>query len=163
MSARARIAAVLGRAMQAAEPPTELRTGIDLVAVAEVADAIQAHGPRYLERVYTDGERRDCQNADGSWAVERLAARFAAKEAAIKVLRPGPDTPVPWRSVEVHRDEDGWTGLRWHGETARLAEREGLRDVALSLTHERQTAASVVVARALARPPFRYRSDTNRV
>jgi holo-[acyl-carrier protein] synthase len=134
-------------------PATVLRTGLDLVAVADVADAIAVHGDRYLDRVFTAGERRDCTGPDGVPAVERLAARFAAKEAAIKVLRPDRDTPLPWSSIEVVRDPDGWAALRWHGRAAALAELRGVREIAVSLTHERETAACVVVARVLAPRP----------
>ena len=73
-----------------------------------------------------------------------LAARFAAKEATIKVLRPEGHQP-DWRSVEVRRDPNGWCTLALTGHAAALAEQAGIADLAVSLTHEGDVAAAVVV------------------
>jgi holo-[acyl-carrier protein] synthase len=116
-----------------------LRVGIDLLSVDEVRDAIAAHDERYLQRVYTDAERRDCGEEP-----ERLAARFAAKEALIKALRPDGEA-VPWRDIEVRRDPAGWTELELHGSAARLADSQGVVSSAVSLTHDRDRASAVVV------------------
>jgi len=118
--------------------PTQV--GIDLVGDQEVREAIRLHGPRYLERVYTDEELRDCGDN-----VSRLAARFAAKEAAMKVLRHG-DEPLPWRSIGVRRDSSGRPALELSGEAAQLACRRGVRSLSVSLTHERRLAAAIVLA-----------------
>ncbi|HET6508930.1 MAG TPA: 4'-phosphopantetheinyl transferase superfamily protein [Baekduia sp.] len=117
-----------------------LRVGIDLVRAATVAASIAEHGDAYLRRVYTPQEVADCR-ADPL----RLAARFAAKEAAMKVLRPAPDTAVPWPSIEVVRNAPGPPTLRLHGPAAELARAAGLTDLALSFTHEEEYAAAVVV------------------
>ena len=63
--------------------------GIDLTSSDAVAESLHAHGTRYLERVYTDRERRDCVRQAGHPDADRLAARFAAKEATLKALRRG--------------------------------------------------------------------------
>ena len=63
-----------------------IRTGTDLAAVEDVVDAVAAHGERYLDRVFTVRERADTGDDP-----ERLAARFAGKEAVVKLLRPAPD------------------------------------------------------------------------
>jgi holo-[acyl-carrier protein] synthase len=122
-----------------------MRVGIDLVSVDSVHESIREHGARYLERVYTERELHDCHTEQGPVA-ERLAARFAAKEATIKVLRPQPDTALPWRSIEVVRHSSGWVGLELAGPAAALAEASGLHDFALSITHEQGHAAAVVIA-----------------
>jgi holo-[acyl-carrier protein] synthase len=122
-----------------------LRVGIDLVPVTTVEDALRAHGERYLARVYTEDEARDCTGADGRVDAERLAARFAAKEATLKVLRPI-DGGIPWRSIEVRRRPEGWVALELTGPAAALAERAGVADLALSITHEGGFASAVVVA-----------------
>ena len=122
-----------------------MRVGIDLVSVDSVHESIREHGARYLERVYTERELRDCRTAQGPVS-ERLAARFAAKEATIKVLRPAPDAAVPWRSIEVVRHSSGWVALELSGPAATLADAAGLHDFALSLTHEAGHAAAVVIA-----------------
>ena len=90
-----------------------VRVGIDLVSVDTVRESIREHGDRYLERIYTEAELRDCLGAEGT-VPERLAARFAAKEATIKVLRPT-DQPIPWRNIEVIRHPSGWVELELSG------------------------------------------------
>jgi holo-[acyl-carrier protein] synthase len=120
-----------------------LRVGIDLVGVRTVREAMAEHGARYLRRVFTDGEIADCGGLEQPDAL-RLAARFAAKEAALKALRAG-DAAVPWTAVEVVRGPDGAPELALHGTAAELAARAGLGELAVSLTHEDGHAAAVVV------------------
>ena len=115
-----------------------------MVAVASIEEAIAAHGDHYLTRIYTEHELDDCR-VDGTVDAERLAGRFAAKEAAMKTLRPG-DEAVPWSSIAVHRRAAGWVALELTGPAAELAEQSGIADMAVSLTHERGYAAAVVVA-----------------
>ena len=126
-------------------PGSLMRVGIDLVSVEKVVESIRDHGGRYLERIYTEAELRDCQGAEGI-VPERLAARFAAKEAAIKVLRPTEEEAIPWHDIEVVRRPSGWVELELSGAAAGLAAQQGLGDFELSVTHEAGFAAAVVVA-----------------
>ena len=121
-----------------------IRVGLDLVSVQTVADSLSAHGERYLGRIYSAAEVADCRTADGV-DPQRLAARFAAKEAAFKVLRVG-DEAVAWTDVEVVRDPSGWVGLSLSGRAATLAEAAGIAELAVSLSHEQGCAAAVVIA-----------------
>jgi holo-[acyl-carrier protein] synthase len=121
-----------------------LRVGIDLVSVSAVRESISEHGDHYLTRVYSEREVHDCTTSAGLDA-ERLAARFAAKEATLKVLRPG-DVGIPWPAIEVLRDPDGWVGLELAGAAAKLAAEAGITELELSITHEGGFAAAVVVA-----------------
>ncbi|QEC46898.1 holo-[acyl-carrier-protein] synthase [Baekduia soli] len=121
-----------------------IRVGIDLVRVSEVRDALAAHGERYLRRVYTDAEVADAHRR-GTPDPLRLAARFAAKEAAMKVLRVG-DTALNLRTIEVVRDPGGFVELALHDDAAALARDAGITDLAVSLTHEEEYASAVVVA-----------------
>ncbi len=125
-----------------------LRLGIDLVAVEDVEESLNVHADRYLERIYSRRELADCRAASGAIVAERLAARFAAKEAAIKVLRPGADTSVPWQSIEVVREGGDGVELVLSGRAADLARAAGLASFAVSLTHEGSYAAAVVLAEA---------------
>jgi len=124
-----------------------IRVGIDLVRVDSVADSVREHAERYLQRVFTERELADCQT-DAGLSCERLASRFAAKEATIKVLRPG-NRSLPWRNIEVRRDPTGWVDLELSGSAASLATEAGLAEFALSLTHEHGVAAAVVVAESM--------------
>ena len=121
-----------------------LRVGLDLVSVQTVSDTLSAHGEHYLDRVYSAGEVADCRAGD-TVDPQRLAARFAAKEAAFKVLRVG-DEAVAWTDVEVVRDASGWVGLSLTGRAATLAEAAGIAELAVSLSHEQGCAAAVVIA-----------------
>jgi holo-[acyl-carrier protein] synthase len=121
-----------------------VRVGIDLVAVQSVRDAVSEHGERYLTRIYTDAEIRECRTPQGLFP-ERLAARFAAKEATIKVLRPQ-DEPIPWRSIELVRHPSGWVELELSGRAATLAAEQRLGSFAVSVSHEAGFATAVVIA-----------------
>jgi len=135
----------------------ELRVGLDLVDVADVADAVARFGDRYVTRIYTDHEIACCRRpapdatvVDGAtapgpaYALDSLAARFAAKEAVLKVLRPVGMQPA-WRSIELHRMTGGWCEIRLSGSAAALAAEAGLEGLAVSLTHEGDLAGAVVV------------------
>jgi holo-[acyl-carrier protein] synthase len=123
---------------------TALRVGTDVVAVHQVADSVARFGPRYLQRVYTDHELNSCAGSPSVRAAS-LAARFAAKEATIKVLRPA-DEPVPWQSIELVRHPSGWIDLGLSGRAAALAADQGLGDFAVSVSHEAGFATAVVIA-----------------
>jgi holo-[acyl-carrier protein] synthase len=122
-----------------------LQVGIDVVAVEFVRDSLRTLGDRYLRRVYTEQEIEDCRGKDGVSA-ERLAARFAAKEAAMKALRLPPDEGLDLRTIELVRESGGWTSLRLTGSAADLAARRGIADLAVSISHDGPVAAAVVVA-----------------
>lgn len=122
-----------------------LRIGLDLVAVDAVAESLRSgHRDHYLERIYTAREVEDCRDAGGRVEPERLAARFAAKEAAIKAL-PGAGEGVRLTGIEVVVGEAGQVGLQLRGRAAELLAEAGGGEVALSLTHEAGFAAAVVV------------------
>ena len=129
---------------------TDVRVGLDLVDVGHVADAVERFGDRYVTRIYTDHEIACCRRSDrtgpgGHYALESLAARFAAKEAVLKVLRPVEVQPE-WRSIELHRMTGGRCEVRLSGLAAALAVDEGIDGLSVSLSHEGSVAAAVVVA-----------------
>ena len=121
-----------------------MRIGVDLTRVADVAASLACFGDRYLRRIYTEHEIASCTGAPEVVA-SRLAARFAAKEAVVKVLRPTGARPE-WRDIEVRRAPEGACSLRLTGNAAKLASAEGITSLAVCLTHEGDMAAAVVVA-----------------
>lgn len=125
--------------------PAPLRVGLDLASVNAVAESIRTHGRRYLDRVYTTGELEECDSSSGPDA-ERLAGRFAAKEATMKVLRPADETPLPWTAIEIRRAPGGSVEVELSGRAAELAATARLGSLSLSITHEPEFAAAVVVA-----------------
>jgi holo-[acyl-carrier protein] synthase len=119
--------------------PTGARTGCDLQRVEDVADAVRDFGARYLDRVYTPAE----QASYATGGAPSLAARFAAKEAVLKLLH-HPDGVDP-RSVEI-RSADGRPEVHLTGRAAELARAAGVDQIDISLSHTGGLALAVAVA-----------------
>jgi holo-[acyl-carrier protein] synthase len=118
-------------------------TGIDIAEVPRIAESIARFGERFLRRIYTEGEIRYCESKANR--VERYAARFAAKEAAMKALGTGWNHGVRWRDVEVTRQPGGRPTMTFHGKAAEFAARLGAVHVALSLSHTAEQAIAQVI------------------
>ncbi len=121
-----------------------MRVGVDIASAADVRESIETFGDRYLDRIFTPHEREVCQGPIDRMAT-RLAARFAAKEAVIKVLRPHAAAPN-WRCMEVRTDSAGWSDLVLTGAAHEMAQAAELRDFSLSMSHDHDVATAVVVA-----------------
>ena len=120
--------------------------GVDLCDVARLETTLaQPSGPRFLERVFTDGERAYCE-ARKRGRVQSYAARFAAKEAAMKALGTGWGQGVGWRDVEVVRVGDEAPTLHLHGEAARLSAARGVVRWLVTLSHTDTMAIAWVIA-----------------
>lgn len=126
------------------DAPSGLRLGFDLVQISQVAQSLSHFGSRYEERIFTVDELAYARQGEAVHA-ERLAARFAAKEAVIKALGLG-DEGIAWREIEVLRHESGHCDVRLHGRTAQLARETGLQHIWLSLSHDGDYAGAVVAA-----------------
>ena len=124
--------------------PDALRVGIDLVQVSRIAESLERLGERFLNRVFTRDEIAYATAAP-ALAAERLAARFAAKEATLKALRLDEGGGIDLRDIEVRRSPSGACELLLHGRAGRAAEVAGIAHLALSLSHEGDYAAAVVV------------------
>ena len=124
-----------------------LVVGVDVVCVNEVLESLERFGDRYAKRIYTDAEIAYCRGASAGVAAERFAARFAAKEAAFKALRPSRTDGVSWRSIEVCRSPEGWCEIVLHGAAQDVARREGIAELTLSMSHEREYAMASVIGR----------------
>ena len=122
-------------------------TGIDIVEVPRVGEAIERFGERFLQRIFTDAERKYCDSKANR--IERYAARFAAKEAAMKALGTGWNHGVRWRDIEVYRQPGTRPTIRFHGVAAQFAERMHANNVALSLSHTPEQAIASVMLEAL--------------
>ena len=116
-----------------------MRLGVDLVEVSRVAKLSQCWGSRFLGRVYTAREISDCGGRAAS-----LASRFAAKEAMAKALGCGIGT-VQWCDIEVVTGGSGQPALILHGAAQALAQRLGVREMAVSLTDTAEHAMAAVV------------------
>ncbi len=118
----------------------KLATGVDLIDIARIREAIDRHGERFVSRIFTEAEQRDCRGRSAS-----LAARFAAKEAVSKALGCGIGD-VSWLDIEIRSDEKKAPYLVLHGEGERLAREFGLTNWSISLSHTESQAIAFVVA-----------------
>ena len=127
----------------------DLRVGIDLVRVNDIAESVSRFGERYLKRIFTEAEIAYAYTSTSpAVQAERLAARFAAKEAALKALQLA-DEGIGWTELEVLRDDGGSCSLKLHGKAMQSMGRRGDYQVALSLSHSDEYATAVVIARSV--------------
>jgi len=120
-----------------------LGTGVDLCEVPRLRDAIARHGERLLRRVFTDREIAYAERKVNKF--ERYAARFAAKEAGMKALGTGWRGGLGWRDLEVTNLRSGRPTLALHGVAAKVAEKLGVKNISLSITHTEEQALAMVI------------------
>ncbi|HRN50628.1 MAG TPA: holo-ACP synthase [Anaerolineales bacterium] len=117
-----------------------LRTGVDLVEVRRLREAIERHGDRFLKRIYT---ARELEQMNGNFA--SLAARFAAKEAVAKALGTGIGD-LSWQEVEILRGERKEPVLQLYGAAQALAEQLEITTWSVSISHTQDHVVAFVVA-----------------
>ena len=117
--------------------------GIDLAEVDRIREAIERHGQRFIDRIYTEKEIAYVERKANKY--ERYAARFAAKEAGMKAVGTGWKRGVRWRDFEVTNLPSGRPTLQLHGEAAKFAENLGVRNIALSITHTAAEGMAIVI------------------
>ena len=118
-------------------------TGIDIAEVPRIRHSIERFGLRFLARIYTPGEMRYCDSKANR--VERYAARFAAKEAAMKALGTGWNHGVRWVDCEVVRMPGGRPTIAFHGRAGEFAAKLGMKNAALSISHTEEQAIAQVI------------------
>lgn len=118
-------------------------TGIDIAEVSRIQLAIERFGQRFLDRIFTEGEMSYCDSKANR--AERYAARFAAKEAAMKALGTGWNHGVRWRDCEVVRMPGGRPSMTFHGRAGEFAARLGVKNTALSISHTQEQAIAQVI------------------
>jgi holo-[acyl-carrier protein] synthase len=117
--------------------------GIDIIEVARIREVL-ARTPRFRERVFTAAERAYCDSR-GAVAAQHYAARFAAKEAALKALQTGWRGGISWQDVEVASRDSGAPYLVLHGPVLELFKDSGAAAAHLSLSHTTEHAIAQVV------------------
>src|SRR5436309_3745229 len=118
-------------------------TGVDITEVGRIQAAVKRFGDRFLKRVFTPAEARYCMAKPN--AAERLAARFAAKEAGMKAIGTGLRHGITWQDVEVVRLPGQRPMLQFHGKAAEFAARLGCKRTHLSLSHTKEQAIAHVI------------------
>jgi holo-[acyl-carrier protein] synthase len=120
-----------------------LGIGTDLAEVDRIGKSVERFGERFLTRIYTAHERAYAMKK-ANWA-ERLAARFAAKEAGMKAIGTGLSAGVSWQHFEVANEPSGRPTLRLYGVARNVADAMGVKRISLSLTHTKESALAVVI------------------
>ena len=116
-----------------------LVTGVDIIEIERVKRVYSQYGERFLRRIYTEAEAAYCRGR-----APQLASRFAAKEAVMKLLGTGV-RGVRWRDIEVVRGRGQAPSIRLRGTATARAEKIGLTDIAVSLSHSKEFAVASVV------------------
>jgi holo-[acyl-carrier protein] synthase len=117
--------------------------GLDIAEVDRIEASIRRHGRAVVERIFTAAEIAYCEKHRNR--AERFAGRFAAKEAAMKALGTGWARGVRWVDIEVVREPSGKPTLKFSGATREIADRLGVTNIALTITHSGNTALAQVV------------------
>src|SRR5688572_12495440 len=117
-----------------------LSSGIDLIEIRRVREAIERHGDKFIARIFTEYEQKECKGR-----IPSLAARFAAKEAVAKALGTGIGD-VSWLDIEIRGDENNAPRLYLFGMADAKAKEMGLSNWSVSLSHTEIHATALVVA-----------------
>lgn len=120
--------------------------GIDVVEVERIATAIERHGEPFLAKLFTAAERAYCESRKSP--AMHYAARFAAKEAAVKALGTGIGANAGLQDLEVVHDDKGAPKLRLSGAAEAFAKQHGITGIQISLTHASDYAAANAIALA---------------
>lgn len=128
-------------------PEPQIAHGIDLVDCPRIKQMITTHGSRFINRVFTPAEQAYAQaNKD---RIEKLAGRFAAKEAILKLMGTGWRGKIAWTDIEITNDSTGQPQVTLTGEVEKLANKLGIKHISVSITHTANFAiASAVAIRA---------------
>ncbi len=118
-------------------------TGVDLAEVERIRKSIERYGDKFIHRIYTPAEIAYVERKANKF--ERYAARFAAKEAGMKAIGTGWRRGVRWQDFEVANLPSGKPTLRLHGVAAKFAEKLGVKNIALSITHTAELGMAHVI------------------
>jgi len=117
--------------------------GVDIVDIARIQALLDRYGERFLGRVYTEAETAYAMR--GANKAERLAGRFAAKEAVMKALGTGKSQGILWKDIETLRARSGKPEVRLHGQAVKWAKLRGGGAVHVSITHDGGKAMAFVI------------------
>jgi holo-[acyl-carrier protein] synthase len=117
--------------------------GVDIIEVRRIREVL-IRTPRFRERVFTKAEQAYCEGR-GAVAAQHYAARFAAKEAALKALQTGWRGGISWQDVEISSLQSGAPDVSFHGEAKKLFEKSGATAVHISIAHTSEHAIAEVI------------------
>ena len=122
---------------------TIVAVGLDLMQIDRIEEVIAKRGERFIERIFTHGERAYCERRKRP--ATHYAGRYAVKEAVMKVLGTGWTSGVRWVDIEVRRGPGGPPGVVLAGASAEIARRQEIDRILVSITHDAGIAAAVAI------------------
>ena len=120
--------------------------GIDLVDCPRIEQMMQRHGERFVKRVFTAAERAYAEANKNE--IEKLAGRFAAKEAILKLMGTGWRGKIAWTDIEIINNSVGQPEVTLAGEVKKIADKLGVKHISVSITHTANFAIASAVALA---------------
>jgi len=120
--------------------------GIDLVDCPRIEAMIKRHGERFVQRVFTAAERAYAEGNKNE--IEKLAGRFAAKEAVLKLMGTGWRGKIAWTDIEIRNSSTGQPEVGLSGEVKKIADKLGIKHISVSITHTANFAIASAVALA---------------
>ena len=121
-------------------PGNLISIGTDIIECVRIAQMIEKHGEVFLQRVFTQKEIQYCSSRKA--ANQHYAGRWAAKEAALKVLGTGWAKGIQWTDVEVVNEVSGAPTRVMTGKAAEIARELGIREVMITISHCRAYATA---------------------
>ena len=118
--------------------------GIDLVDCPRIEEMVKRHGERFVKRVFTAAEQAYAEASKNR--IEKLAGRFAAKEAVLKLIGTGWRGKIAWTDIEIINNHAGQPEVTLDGEVKKIADKLGIKHISVSITH----TADFVIASAVA-------------
>ena len=120
--------------------------GIDLVDCPRIEEMIKRHGERFIRRVFTATEQAYAEANKNE--IEKLAGRFAAKEAILKLMGTGWRGKIAWTDIEIINNSTGQPEVTLDGEVKKIADKLGIKHISVSITHTANFAIASAVAMA---------------
>jgi len=120
--------------------------GIDLVDCPRIKAMIERHGERFVQRVFTAAEQAYAEANKNE--IEKLAGRFAAKEAVLKLVGTGWRGKIAWTDIEIINNSSGQPEVTLNGEVEKIADKLGIKHISVSITHTANFAIASAVALA---------------
>ncbi len=122
----------------------KIAQGIDLVDFPRIEQMFERHGQSFLDRVFTEAEQKYADTKKDR--MEKLAGRFAAKEAVLKLLGTGWRGKIAWTDIEIINNEMGQPQVRICGQVKEIADALGITDISVSITHTANFAIASAAA-----------------
>ena len=118
--------------------------GIDLVDFPRIEEMVKRHGERFVNRIFTAAEQAYSQASKNG--TEKLAGRFAAKEAILKLMGTGWRGKIAWTDIEIVNSPTGQPEVKLSGEVEKIAKKLGIKHISVSITHTGNFAIASAVA-----------------